>query len=250
MSDSVLVLSGLDPCGGAGMSADIETINQFGVTALPVITNLSVQNTQSVEGLNEVDSNLIAKQFNHLCADVDFEVVKIGLLSSITQIQTIAGLIRGKTLVLDPIVSASTGTNFLNKSLMAALKQHLLPLVKIITPNTTELHALSGEKDEQKAIEKLGCEWVLLTTTDACEGEIEHRLYHQQVLVDRFYYQKLPDNYHGSGCTLASSIAALIALGVTVNIACKRALDYTYQSLLNAKQVGKMQYHPNRIKPS
>ena len=112
MLDSVLVLSGLDPCGGAGISADIETINQFGVTPLPIVTTLTVQNTQSVKSTQAVDIELITEQFNHLKEDIDFSVVKIGLLSSKSQIQTIASLLKtceAPIVVLDPIVSSRFG---------------------------------------------------------------------------------------------------------------------------------------------
>lgn len=232
------------------MVADVETINQFGATSLPIITNLTVQNTASIEHLQEVDSGLITQQYQHLQDDVAFDVVKIGLLSSSVQIKTIAGLVEGKTVVLDPIVGSSTGKDFLDDNLLDALKQYLLPLATIITPNAGELCALSGENDEQKGVEVLGREWTLVTTTDTSTENIEHRLYHHATLVERFTYVKLPGDYHGSGCTLASAISALLALGVDMQTACKRALDYTYQTLLNAKSVGKMQYHPNRIAPS
>jgi hydroxymethylpyrimidine/phosphomethylpyrimidine kinase len=252
MPDSVLVLSGLDPCGGAGISADIETINQFGVTPLPIVTTLTVQNTQSVKSAQAVDEKLIAEQFNHLKEDVDFSVIKIGLLSSNAQIQTIASLLKTcetAAVVLDPIVSSSTGQQLLEDQALKTLKQDLLPMVTVLTPNVAELKALSSMVDEQKAIESLPCEWVLLTTTDTSKDEIEHRLYHHGQCVERFTYVKLPGQYHGSGCTLSSAIGALLASGVGVDIACKRALDYTYQSLLNAKSIGKMQYHPNRELP-
>jgi hydroxymethylpyrimidine/phosphomethylpyrimidine kinase len=250
--DSVLVLSGLDPCGGAGISADIETINQFGVTPLPIVTTLTVQNTQSVKSTQTVDIELITEQFNHLKEDIDFSVIKIGLLSSQIQVETIASLIQNCdhiTVVLDPIISASTEQRLLNEVALKTLKEKLLPLVQVLTPNVAELQALSSINDEQQAIESLPCEWVLLTTTDTSKGKIEHHLYHHAQCVERFTYVKLPGDYHGSGCTLSSAISALLASGIDVNIACKRALDYTYQSLLNAKSIGKMQYHPNRELP-
>jgi len=250
--DAVLVFSGLDPCGGAGISADIEVINQFGVTPLPIVTTLTVQNTQSVKSTQAVDEKLITEQFNHLKEDIDFSVVKIGLLSSDAQIQTIASLLKtceAPIIVLDPIVSSSTDQQLLDVQVLQSLKKTLLPMVSVLTPNVAELKALSLLDDEQQAIESLPCEWVLLTTTDTSKAKIEHRLYHQGQCVERFTYVKLPGNYHGSGCTLSSAISALLASGVDVNIACKRALDYTYQSLLNAKSIGKMQYHPNRELP-
>ena len=252
MSDSVLVLSGLDPCGGAGIAADIETINQFGVTPLPIITTLTVQNTQSVKSTQEVDSKLIAEQFNHLKTDVTFSVAKIGLLSSKKQIEVLTNLLSecdDVTIVLDPIVKSTAKDKLLDSQTLEVLKTKLLPLVDVITPNVDELQALSPNKNEQQAVESLPCEWVLLTTTDSSDDEIEHRLYHHAELLERYTYTKLPGDYHGSGCTLASSIAGLLALGVETRIACKRALDYTYQTLLNAKSIGKMQHHPNRQKP-
>ncbi|EEZ80093.1 hydroxymethylpyrimidine/phosphomethylpyrimidine kinase [uncultured Candidatus Thioglobus sp.] len=252
MSDSVLVLSGLDPCGGAGIAADIETINQFGVTPLPIITTLTVQNTQSVKSTQEVDSKLIAEQFNHLKTDVTFSVAKIGLLSSKKQIEVLTNLLSecdDVTIVLDPIVKSTAKDKLLDSQTLEVLKTKLLPLVDVITPNVDELQALSPNKNEQQAVESLPCEWVLLTTTDSSNDEIEHRLYHHAELLERYTYTKLPGDYHGSGCTLASSIAGLLALGVETRIACKRALDYTYQTLLNAKSIGKMQHHPNRQKP-
>jgi len=252
VSDSVLVLSGLDPCGGAGIVADIETINQFGVTPLPIITTLTVQNTESVKSTQEVDSKLIAEQFNHLKTDVTFSVAKIGLLSSKKQIEVLTNLLSecdDVTIVLDPIVKSTAKDKLLDSQTLEVLKTKLLPLVDVITPNVDELQALSPNKNEQQAVESLPCEWVLLTTTDSSDDEIEHRLYHHAELLERYTYTKLPGDYHGSGCTLASSIAGLLALGVETRIACKRALDYTYQTLLNAKSIGKMQHHPNRQKP-
>ncbi len=244
--DSVLVFSGLDPCGGAGIVADVETINQFGLTPLSIITNLTVQSTVSVKSLNEVDSDLIIQQFNHLQEDVDFAVVKIGLLSSVEQIKVIAQLVKNKTIILDPIIKSSSDFDFLDKPLIAALVRKLLPITKIITPNLTELRALAGEQNEQKAVQKLNCNWVLVTRTDISDFEIEHRLYQNAKLMKTYTYEKLSGDYHGSGCTLASAVAALVAQDLTIQDACQQALDYTYQTLLNAKSVGSMQYHLNR----
>lgn len=246
MNDAVLVLSGLDPCGGAGISADIETISQFGLTTLPIITTMTVQNTQSVVHIEPVDVKIIDRQFRHLQTDVDFNVVKIGLICSSEQIKTIAKLVKNQIIVLDPIIKSSTQDALLQAQAILAMRKYLLPLVKILTPNMAELRALSNERNEQKAIKKLPCDWVLLTTTDVSYTMIEHRLYHHAKLVKNYTYDKLLGNYHGSGCTLSSAIAALIAHGLSIQDACQQALDYTYQTLLNAKSIGKMQHHPNR----
>ncbi|MCH9645893.1 MAG: hydroxymethylpyrimidine/phosphomethylpyrimidine kinase [Proteobacteria bacterium] len=250
MLDRVLVLSGLDPCGGAGIAADIETINQFGATPLPIVTTLTVQNTQRVSELQAVDHQFIVKQLSALTDDIDITVVKIGLLSSVEQIQAIAEwLDESHVVVLDPIIKASTSDELLAQETIDMLKQKLLPKVFLLTPNVAELARLAPGLDEQEAVKSLPCEWVLLITTDTSEQVIEHRLYHQGELFECFSYHKLPGDYHGSGCTLASAISALIAANLDVGVVVKRALDYSYQTLLNAKQIGKMQYHPNRISP-
>tara|TARA_B100002049_G_C16077408_1_gene375702 strand:+ start:994 stop:1773 length:780 start_codon:yes stop_codon:yes gene_type:complete len=251
-ADTVLLFSGLDPSGAAGVSADIETINQFGVTPLPIITTLTVQNTQNVTFLEATNNSLIQAQFKSIKEDIDFKVVKIGLLGSSSQIKTIAKLLINRSdlfIVLDPIIVSSSDNELSTDSMIEAMRNDLIPLCSLLTPNLSELSSLAPGLNEQSAVASLKCPWVLVTTSDSSEVEIEHRLYHQSNLVSKFTYKKLPGNYHGSGCTLSSAISALIATDVSVEDSCRRALDYTYQTLLNAKKLGKMQYHPNRTYP-
>ena len=251
-ADTVLLFSGLDPSGAAGVSADIETINQFGITPLPIITTLTVQNTQNVTFLEATNNSLIQAQFKSIKEDIDFKVVKIGLLGSSSQIKAISKLLINRTdlsIVLDPIIVSSSDNELSTDSMIEAMKNDLIPLCSLLTPNLSELSSLAPGLNEQSAVASLKCPWVLVTTSDSSEVEIEHRLYHHSNLVSKFTYKKLPGNYHGSGCTLSSAISALIATDVSVEDSCRRALDYTYQTLLNAKKLGKMQYHPNRTYP-
>ena len=251
-ADSVLLFSGLDPSGAAGVSADIETINQFGVTPLPIITTLTAQNTQRVLSLEPTKSSLLELQFKLIDEDISFNTVKIGLLGSPYQVKVISKLLRekrGVNIVLDPIISSSTEHILSSNEMIDAMKKELIPLCLILTPNLAELNALAPGLNEESAISSLNCPWVLLTTSDSSEIQVEHRLYHDSNLIRKFTYKKLAGQYHGSGCTLSSAIAALVALDVAVEDACEKALDYTYQSLLSAKKVGKMQYHPNRTFP-
>jgi len=251
-ADSVLLFSGLDPSGAAGVSADIETINQFGVTPLPIITTLTAQNTQRVLSLESTKSSLLELQFKLIDEDISFNTVKIGLLGSPYQVKVISKLLRdrrGVNIILDPIISSSTEHVLSSNEMIDAIKKELIPLCLILTPNLAELNALAPGLTEESAISSLNCPWVLLTTSDSSEIQVEHRLYHDSNLIRKFTYKKLAGQYHGSGCTLSSAIAALVALDVPVEDACEKALDYTYQSLLSAKKVGKMQYHPNRTFP-
>jgi hydroxymethylpyrimidine/phosphomethylpyrimidine kinase len=251
-ADTVLLFSGLDPTGGAGISADIETINQFGISALSIVTVLTAQNTQEVKLIEATSQKLIETQFKLLSEDIPFRAVKIGLLGSLEQIKTITRLLKEKSdlvIIHDPIISSGNEEKLLDDDAIDYMRNELIPMATILTPNLNELSCLAPGLDEQSAIASLNCPWILVTTTDSSEADIEHRLYHNSKLVEQFSYTKLPDKYHGSGCTLSSAISALIASDVAVNIACRRALDYTYQTLLNAKSLGKMQYHPNRNLP-
>ena len=251
-ADTVLLFSGLDPSGAAGVTADIETINQFGVTPLPIITTLTAQNTQQVLSLEATKNSLLELQFKLINEDIEFNTVKIGLLGSLTQVKIISKLLRDKSgvnIVLDPVISASTDDVLSTNEMIDVMKKELIPLCLILTPNLAELNALAPGLGEKSAVSSLECPWVLVTTSDSSEIEIEHRLYHNSNLIRKFTYKKLAGQYHGSGCTLSSAIAALVALDVPVEDACEKALDYTYQSLLSAKKVGKMQYHPNRTLP-
>ena len=251
-ADTVLLFSGLDPSGAAGVAADIETINQFGVTPLPIITTLTAQNTQQVLSLEVTKNSLLELQFKLINEDIEFNIVKIGLLGSLTQVKIISKLLRDKSgvnIVLDPVISASTDDVLSTNEMIDVMKKELIPLCLILTPNLAELNALAPGLGEKSAVSSLECPWVLVTTSDSSEIEIEHRLYHNSNLIRKFTYKKLAGQYHGSGCTLSSAIAALVALDVPVEDACEKALDYTYQSLLSAKKVGKMQYHPNRTFP-
>lgn len=252
MNDRVLVISGLDPSGGAGIAADIETLNQFGVTPLPLVSVLTVQNTESVTHTQSVDLELLEAQFQHLRQDVDIQVVKLGLLGASDQIGQIArwlGELDKPRVVLDPIIRATSGAALRNTDATQALLA-LLPQVEVLTPNAAELAQLAPDLGESQAVQSLPCPYILVTNGDADGEVIEHRLYVHGTLFEHYAYHKLPGSYHGSGCTLASAISALMASGVVVEIAVKQALDYTYQSLLNAKTIGKMQFNPNRQKPA
>jgi hydroxymethylpyrimidine/phosphomethylpyrimidine kinase len=248
-ADSVLVFSGLDPSGAAGIAADIETINQFGLTPLPIITTLTAQNTQRVESLEVTKDSLLERQFNLINEDISFNTVKIGLLGSSSQIIAISKLLKDRkrlNIVLDPILISGTDENLSSIEMIEAMKSELLPLCLLLTPNLAELNVLAPGLSEQAAVSSLNCPWILVTTSDSSEVQIEHRLYHESKLVKKFTYDKLPNKFHGSGCTLSSAISALITSGEDVDVACKKALQYTYQCLLSAKKIGKMQYHPNR----
>lgn len=238
---NVLVLSGLDPTGSAGISADILAINNTGSHALPIISVITVQNTQQVGLVKAIDSTLIIKQLYSLCVDVEFEVIKIGLIveKNIAAIEYICQKKQNK-IILDPIINSSTN----NKLGSVEVIKKVLPKAYLITPNLEELLFLTGEKSEQQAIKQLKNKWVLVTKTDNSDKVITHNLYNNKQLVKSFIYKKLANNYHGSGCVLSATIASFLAQNISTIKSCQLALDYTYQTLLNAKKIGKMQLSP------
>ncbi|MBT6771056.1 MAG: hydroxymethylpyrimidine/phosphomethylpyrimidine kinase, partial [Thiotrichales bacterium] len=127
-ADSVLVFSGLDPSGAAGIAADIETINQFGLTPLPIITTLTVQNTQRVDSLEVTKDSLLERQFNLINEDISFNTVKIGLLGSSSQIIEISKLLKDRkqlNIVLDPILISGTDENLSSIEMIEAMKSEL-----------------------------------------------------------------------------------------------------------------------------
>mgnify|MGYP000202593498 FL=1 len=194
-ADSVLLFSGLDPSGAAGISADIETINQFGLNPLPIVTSLTAQNTQKVESINVVKDSLLEKQFNLLDEDISFNTVKIGLLGSVSQIKTISRLIGEKNtlnVVVDPILISGTQENMSSIKMVGVMKKYLFPKCTILTPNLEELNLLSLGLSEKEAVSSLNCPWVLVTTSDSSKIDIEHRLYNKSSLIRRFKYGDSP----------------------------------------------------------
>lgn len=243
--NQILVLAGLDPQGSAGISADILAINNAGSFALPIITNLTAQNTNQVFAINPIASDIIIKQFDAINHDSEINCIKIGLITqgNLRAIEYIFNHTKNIKIILDPIIKSSTNDDLGNIKLI----KKLLKNVFLLTPNSKELELLTGETDQQKAVEKLQIPWTLITQTDTSTKIIIHKLFKNNTLIKEFEYKKLTGNYHGSGCVLSASIAGKIN-DLTVEMACKYGLKYTYQSLLNPLKIGKMQFTPNQIK--
>ncbi|MDH5484346.1 MAG: bifunctional hydroxymethylpyrimidine kinase/phosphomethylpyrimidine kinase, partial [Gammaproteobacteria bacterium] len=153
--------------------------------------------------------------------------------------------------IFDPVMSAGGGSALMKSSLTDAIKTLILPLCKLVTPNIPEANQLAREADtlDAAAIELLdmGAEYVLLTGSHDRTADIHHKLFGNNRLLKTFNYQRLEGEYHGSGCTLAASIAALLAQGEDMTNAVHSALDYTYKTLLNAQRLGMGQLIPDRF---
>lgn len=249
----VLCFSGLDPSGGAGIQADIEALFSAGCHCLPVITSLTVQDTRNVMSAQAVEPALLIQQARAVLEDVSVQAVKIGLLGNINTIEVIHTILKDYPdipVVLDPVLWAGGGYEFSTDNIAAAIKLLLVPLTTVLTPNTVELRALTRDADTldagASALLDMGCDHILLTGTHADTVNVVNTLYTAHHSPQHFEWPRLPNEYHGSGCTLASSLAAYIAHGFEISEAARRAQQYTWEALNAGERPGFGQWLPNR----
>lgn len=256
----VLTFAASDGSGGAGLQADILTLVSMGCHPLSVVTALTVQDTVGVEGLMAVDADWVADQARALLEDIPVAAFKIGVVGSLENITAIAEIVADYPdvpLVLDPVLASSRGDEFANYDMLCALKEMLLPYTTLITPNSIEARRLAyDDPADQHAIElarcaerllTAGCEFVLITGTHEVTPQVINTLYGHSGVIRSDTWPRLPDSYHGSGCTLASAIAAMLANGLDVPEAVKEAQDYTWHTLRNAYRPGMGQHVPDRL---
>ena len=246
--------SGLDSTGGAGMQADIEAIASMGCHAAPVVTALTVQDTQQVIDYTPVEANILIAQARAVLEDIPVAAIKIGMLGDVSVIEAIHTLLTDYPnipVVLDPVLVAGGGGELSNEPVIDAIIRLLLPQTTVLTPNSPEARTLAPEADTldacgQDLLDK-GCEFVLLTGTHEEAEHVENRLYGNRRLLDTFTWERLPHSYHGSGCTLAAAIAGLLAQGLEPFTAIHEAQEYTWEALRNGYRVGMGQLLPNRL---
>ena len=251
---TVLTLSGHDPCGGAGIQADIETIAGHGCHACSVITSLTTQNTSHVAKITPQPAAQIAEQVQALFDDVDIHTIKIGLLGSEEIIDAVYEIIQTRPhipLVIDPVLASGSGYQFTSTSQINALKSKLLPIATVITPNSIEARLLAGDQTSLQncglTLLAMGCKNVLITGAHEPDRKVINVLYNNSKNAVSKTWNRLGFTYHGSGCTLASSIASLIALGHDPESAALEAQAYTWDSLVNGYRPGKGQHIPRRL---
>lgn len=250
----ILVFAGHDPSGGAGIQADIEAIAANGGHALPVLTALTVQDSHNVQQLRPLEGDWVRRQAEALLADFPIAAVKIGLLGGVEVIAVIRDLLAKLAsdipLILDPVLAAGGGHALAGTTVEAALRGELLPRCHLLTPNANEARRLSGCDDLEAAASALlqqGCGAVLLTTADESSERVINTLYRPDFPPLALTWPRLPDTYHGSGCTLAAALSAQLGRGVSLEKAVQQAQTYTWQSLQRGYRAGGGQAFPQRI---
>ena len=249
MKHTALTIAGSDSSGGAGIQADIKTMTANGVFAMSAITALTAQNTTGVAAIMEVTPEFLGQQIDSIFTDIRPDAVKIGMVSSSVLITKIAEKLKeydANNIVVDPVMVATSGARLINEEAVSALKEQLLPLAAVLTPNIPEAEVLWGKAIKTPADmelaakeigEKYGC--AVLCKGGHQLNDANDLLYKEGTLT--WFEGKRIDNpnTHGTGCTLSSAIASNLAKGYSMEESVKRAKAYISDSLNAMLDLGK-----------
>jgi hydroxymethylpyrimidine/phosphomethylpyrimidine kinase len=254
---AVLTFAASDPTGGAGLQADVLALASMGCHPLSVVTAITVQDTAGVESFLAIDPDWIADQARCILEDMPVAAFKMGMLGSTEIVTVIAEVVSDYPdvpLVLDPVLASGRGDEFANEEMLAAIRELLVPQSTVVTPNIAELRRLAEDEEGDSALAECaqhlldsGCEYVLVTGTHDSTAEVVNTLYHRGGVLRADTWQRLPGSYHGSGCTLASALAANLARGLEIGEAVYEAQDYTWHALVQAYRPGMGQGIPDRL---
>jgi hydroxymethylpyrimidine/phosphomethylpyrimidine kinase len=252
----VLAFATSDPTGGAGLQADLLTLASLGCHPLSVLTAVSAQDTRGVEGLLAIEPEWIERQARLVLADIPAAAFKVGVLGSARNAQAIATILSAHPrtpVVLDPVLASGRGDALSDSETIKALRSALLPLATVLTPNSLEARRLAQAAPDAdlaecaRALTKLGCKYVLVTGTHESGAQVVNTLYGAGGALREDRWPRLAGEFHGSGCTLASALAAFLARGLTVEDAAQRAQAYTWKTLEAGFRPGQGQHLPNRF---
>lgn len=250
----VLTFSASDPTAGAGLQADALTVSALGAHPLTILTGLTAQNTVGVARFEACSADWVDDQLKTLLDDnIAPSAIKTGVLGSLA---AVAAVLKAKKLwpavplVVDPVRASGRGDAFGGQVLFDSYRNELFPAVDLLTPNWPEAQAFTGASSVDEAGERLlqmGCKAVLLKGEHLESGDVVNRLYVAGKQVVEFPCERLPGQYHGSGCTLASACAVGLGQGLSVHEAVELALEYTWQALSCGFAVGQGQLIPDRM---
>ena len=255
---TVLVLSGLDPSGGAGIQADIQAITALGAHPLPVLTCLTVQDTRNVYDSAAVDPDMLRRQLLCLREDIQIDCIKLGALGNATVVEVLIDFLRSQPpcpLVLDPVIKAAGGGALADGSLVNSMRDKLFPRATVITPNGPELEILGSSEQPDIAAMNLirkGCPAVLATGGHGEEPTITNTLFQRNSEPRSWSLSRKGGEYHGSGCTLAAALSAGLAKRQSLTDAIQSAQLYVSGTIERALRVGRGQPVPYRgpVRPS
>ncbi len=252
----VLAFAASDPTGGAGIQADLLTLASLGCHPLSVLTALTAQDTHGVDGVTAVEPEWVARQARSVLADIPAAAFKLGMLGSARNAEAVAAILAEHPripMVLDPVLASGRGDPLSDSETVRVLRARLLPRTTVLTPNSLEARRLAlaapdAALDEcSRALIDSGCRYVLVTGTHEPGAEVVNTLYDAQGMVREDRWERLPGSFHGSGCTLASALAAFLARGLAVADAAREAQAYTWKTLAAGFRPGGGQLLPDRF---
>ncbi|WP_250656506.1 hydroxymethylpyrimidine/phosphomethylpyrimidine kinase [Alkalimarinus coralli] len=258
----VLAIAGLDPSGGAGIQADIQTLSALNCHCTPVVSTLTVQDSGKLYQSQPVSPETLEKQLLALAADFHFSAIKLGALGNAENATLIAHFIQNliKTtpsipITLDPVIRASGGKELSDRSLQAVLLNKIIPHCTLVTPNEPELKALTGCETPKQAAHQLTASGtsVLLTgghSRNTTEQTLENQLFSRadQVIRQKSWTLKLVDGeFRGTGCTFSSAIAAYMAQGCKLETAIEKSQAFVSFAVKNAYALKSGQMIPQRL---
>jgi hydroxymethylpyrimidine/phosphomethylpyrimidine kinase len=257
----VLTFAASDPTSGAGLQADLLTIASLGCHGTSVLTGITVQDSAGVDEVMALDADWVDDQARTLLEDMSVSAFKLGVLCSAENVRVIAEIMSDYPhipLVFDPVLASGRGDSLSDEEVIEEMRELLLPQATIVTPNSLEARRLAAtDQDEElesltldvcaQRLLQIGAEYVLITGTHEVSTSVTNRLFNAAGLVRADEWQRLPGSYHGSGCTLASAIAAMLALGADLPDAVQQAQEYTWNTLAHAFRPGMGQAIPDRF---
>jgi hydroxymethylpyrimidine/phosphomethylpyrimidine kinase len=245
---TALTIAGSDSGGGAGIQADLKTFSALGVFGMSALTAITAQNTLGVTAVHEIPPEIVAAQIDAVLSDIGADAVKTGMIASSEIIRVVAAKVREhgiSTFVVDPVMVATSGDRLLREDAVEALRTELLPLATVVTPNLPEaavlidqeVTSLEGMREAARAIVGLGARSVLVKGGHLAGDAVD-------VFYDGSTFTELParrietTSTHGTGCTLASAIAALLARGESLENAIGNAKVYVTAAIERAYPIG------------
>jgi len=255
----VLVFAASDPSSGAGIQADLLTLASLGCHPLTALTALTVQDSVGVESVHPVDTEILERQARVILEDMPVAAFKLGVLGSVENIVAVAEIVSDYPdipLIFDPVLASGRGDEFSGEEMLAAMRELLLPQTTILTPNVPEARRLAERDDDEnepdgeicaRRLIDEGAQYVLVTGTHDNTPQVVNTLYGEEGVIRRDRWDRLPGSYHGSGCTLASAIAACLANGLGIEEAVRDAQEYTWRTLSGAFRPGMGQFIPDRL---
>ena len=247
---TALTIAGSDSSGGAGIQADLKTMIANGVYAMTAITALTAQNTTGVQGIFEVTPEFLEQQIDSVFTDIRPDAVKIGMVSSVGLIESIAKKLKqyeAENIVVDPVMVATSGARLISEDAISTLKSKLLSLATVITPNIPEAEVLSGMEIKTEADMELAAKCICEQLGCAVLLKGGHQLNDaNDLLVEKgkepvwFMGERIDNpNTHGTGCTLSSAIASNLAKGYDLETSVRYAKNYISGALADMLDIGK-----------